>query len=510
MKGVFFFIIVAIVLTACADGPSGRHAPQVLTAFDSGHQMVIQYCSGCHLPVQPDILDKKTWKNMVLPAMAEKMGIKVWNGNQYYPATGNAQPQISFSEWTRLVEYFDHAAPDSIPVSRSADSLVTDWFVFSLQKPLLQVTEKASTMMVSFDSISHKIFTADNDNHLFQWTSRLKKEQVHRLASPAVNVEFKKEVNGGSTGIFTLIGTMQAVDQSLGELVSFTVGDTASKPLILADKVPRPIHSVSGDFDKDGLEDWLVCGFGHESGALYLAHQNADGSFSKTVLRDVPGATQSITGDFNGDGWLDFYCLFAHADEGIWLFTNDKKGGFNAENVLRFPPYYGSTSFQLVDFNQDGRLDILYTCGDNSDYSRILKREHGVYIFLNEGGDKFRQAWFYHVNGSTKAVAADFNRDGLMDIATIAFFADLKNNPSEKFICFEQKGPLQFKAHALPIAKAGRWICMDVKDLDHDGDQDVILGNYSRGFINQPGFEPGWDMYTPFVVLENGFVRKKR
>ncbi|MEO6914865.1 MAG: VCBS repeat-containing protein [Chitinophagaceae bacterium] len=501
MKNILFAVFL-LSIVGCGDGPGKRSSAGPLTFDDSGHRMVIQYCGSCHLPVQPGVLDRKTWKDHVLPAMAEKMGIRVWNGNQYYPATGNAQPLISFTDWMKLVEYFDHTAPDSLQLAKSV-SLKQDWFGFALKKPLVKGGIKASTMMVSFDTISNKIFTADNENYLHQWNAGLRQEQKYLLPSPAVNVDFRRNEGGGSTGIFTLIGTMQAVDQSLGEIVSFTPHDPAPKPLVMAAAFPRPVESVAGDFNRDGLEDWLVCGFGHEAGALYLAQQNADHTFSKKVIRDVPGATQCITGDFNGDGWPDFYCLFAHGDEGIWLFTNDRKGGFKSENILRFPPYYGSTSFQLVDFNKDGRLDILYTCGDNSDYSRILKPFHGVYIFRNEGGNKYSQAWFYHVNGSTKAVAADFTGDGKIDIATIAFFADLQHNPLEKFICFEQQGEMRFLPHALPLSRAGRWICMDVKDYDHDGDQDIILGNFSRGFINQPGFEPDWDVYTPFVVLEN-------
>ena len=75
------------------------------------------------------------------------------------------------------------------------------------------------------------------------------------------------------------------------------------------------------------------------------------------------------------------------------MFLNDKKGGFTSTNLLRFPPVYGSSSFQLVDFNNDGKPDILYTSGDNSDYSKVLKSFHGVYIFLNQGDFKFKQCY---------------------------------------------------------------------------------------------------------------------
>ena len=164
---------------------------------------------------------------------------------------------------------------------------------------------------------------------------------------------------------------------------------------------------------------------------------------------------------------------------------------------------WGSTSFQLVDFNRDGNLDILYTCGDNSDYSKILKPFHGVYIFLNQGGFRYKQAYFYPINGCTKAVAADFDGDGDLDLTTIAFFGDLKNRPAETFLYFEQQRFLDFLPHAVPVSAFGRWICMDVGDWDNDGDPDVALGNFARGFQIQKDLAPRWNAYLPLIVLEN-------
>jgi hypothetical protein len=272
---------------------------------------------------------------------------------------------------------------------------------------------------------------------------------------------------------------------------------------IIADKLPRPVQSLSADFDKDGLEDRLICGFGHNMGGLYWYKQSVNKSFEKKIISTMPGAEHAVIGDFNHDGWPDVVCLFAQADEGIWLFLNDHKGGFTTTNLLKFPPVYGSSSFQLVDFNHDGKLDILYTSGDNSDYSKILKPFHGVYIYLNQGNFKYKQAYFYPVNGATKAIAADFNGDGKLDIALIAFFPDLKNNPAEGFTYFEQDKPMHFIPHNLPIENEGRWICMDVADYNADGKPDIILGNYALGFINEDGLKPTWNTRIPFVILKN-------
>src|SRR5699024_7750834 len=197
--------------------------------------------------------------------------------------------------------------------------------------------------------------------------------------------------------------------------------------------------------------------------------------------------------------------LFAQGNEGIWLFINNKTGGFILKNLLRFPPVYGSTGFQLADFNNDGKPDILYTAGDNADYSAIFKPYHGVYIFINEGDYHYKKAYFYHINGTTKATAADFDKDGDLDIATISFYADLRGNHSpDTFIYFQQVQPLQFiPSSPASVHELGRWICMDIADIDQDNDPDIILGNYSESFMTQKKIEPDWNTRLPFIVLKN-------
>lgn len=195
--------------------------------------------------------------------------------------------------------------------------------------------------------------------------------------------------------------------------------------------------------------------------------------------------------------------LFAHDDEGIWMFTNDRQGGFRSENILRFPLVFGSTSFQLTDINKDGLKDIILTNGDNADYSPVLKPYHGLRIYLNKGGYEYEEAYFYPVNGTTKAIAEDFDNDGDLDIATISFFADMKSDLSGSFIYFEQKNELTFDPLVVPIQEYGRWIVMDAVDFDRDGDVDIVLGNFSRWFMNEENFEQTWNTQIPILLLLN-------
>ena len=192
----------------------------------------------------------------------------------------------------------------------------------------------------------------------------------------------------------------------------------------------------------------------------------------------------------------DIWVLFAQAQEGIFLFTNKGKGAegvpsggvpssgvshFDEKEILRFSPVHGSSYFEMTDLNNDGFKDILYTSGDNADYStHLLKNFHGVYGYLNDGKNGFKQQFFFPIHGCFKAIARDFDKDGDIDIATISYFPDIKNQPKEAFVYLENKGNLSFKPFTIKEANAGNWLVMDAADIDADGDEDIVLGNFDR------------------------------
>lgn len=505
--GIF---VVAACFQAC-DRSAQSGEMELTGELAEGRDAAQKYCSTCHLAVAPALLDKDTWKNRVLPVMAQYFGIEVWQRNQYFANERSAMP---ITDWMKIVAYYDSLAPAHLSAARPPVPVREEWAGFSLKTPANDTSRLATTTMVAIDSAGRAIYTSSSEMPaLVSWDQDFSKKTEATLSSPAMHMLFSGGPAAGDPApgspprqpVVTVVGEMRAYDVSKGELYRFKPSG-AYDPLPFVTGLRRPLHTSAADFNQDGKTDYVVSAFGHNQGGLYLFRQMRDGKFEKVPVREIAGATQSAAGDFNGDGWTDIIALFAHAQEGIWLFTNDKKGGFSETPLLRFPPVCGSSSFQLADFNRDGLPDIIYTAGDNSDYSRILKPYHGIYIYLNKGNNHFEQSWFYPANGATKAMAADFDGDGDLDIASIAFFADHLRNPGEKFLYFRNessKTGLKFQPISLPIARYGRWICMDVNDWDGDGEPDIVLGNYSRGFLNQEEVKPDWNVYLPFIVLQN-------
>ncbi len=500
---LFVFILSGTVLfNGCKSKTAGNIEFQATgDTIADGKKLVQLYCTKCHALVPAEALPKDIWKFHTLPSMSHNLGISTY-GISYYKGPKDTAG-ISLTNWEIVQAYYNKVAPAELPAAKPSVPLSADWAGFSLQKPE-ESKNVAHTSMVAADQSSGKIYTSDVlKTNLIEWDKNLKPRIVAELPSAGVDAEFIKDEKGADAALVTCIGQIEAMDFPNGKVVTVDLGQkTTAAPKIVASDISRPVQSVSGDFNKDGLTDWIICSQGKKSGEVYLFTQKSDHSFLQSTIFKKAGAVQARVGDFNNDGWPDLMVLFGSGDEGLWLFLNDQKGGFTSRNLLQFPPVYGSTSFQLVDMNHDGKLDLIYTCGYNFRDSRILKPYHGLYIFTNQGDWNFKESYFYPIDGCIKAIATDFDGDGDIDIATIAFFADLKSKPEEGFIYFEQDKPMSFKPHAVPVSKYGRWMTLDTI-AKANGRPDIVLGNYASGFSIQPELKPFWNIYLPLIVLEN-------
>jgi hypothetical protein len=498
LSGLIFTI--ATILAGCGD-----NEPTDEELLAGAKKVAVLHCGRCHEAPDASLLDSATWNKYILPAMGRKLGLRSFMDQ--YIAGPNAE--LSLADWNKIVVYYRYASPKKLIIPKP--NAVIDSAIFRMKRPAQVDTKhgEAMTTMVTFNPIDKHFYTGDAGNKLYRWDSDLTPTLIKTFHSPITDASFYQTATEPNAAVITCIGILPPNDELKGSLVHINLNKKDTT--LLEDSLPRPVKSFAADFNKDGLMDYVTCGFGRDRGGLFLIEQQPNHHFKRKIIRGIPGPEIVYTGDYNGDGWPDIACLFAQGDEGIWLFLNDKKGGFITKNIMRFQPVYGSSSFQLVDFNHDGKLDILYTCGDNNDYSPVFKPYHGVYIFTNQGDWTFRQTYFYHINGCSKAIATDFDKDGDLDLAVIAFFPDYKYHPTEGFTYHEQLSPGKFKVHEVPVNKLGRWISMEANDIDGDGDTDIVLGNFSvgaQGLMNQKDYKPDWDMYEPVILLKNKTVNK--
>jgi hypothetical protein len=104
-----------------------------------------------------------------------------------------------------------------------------------------------------------------------------------------------------------------------------------------------------------------------------------------------------------------------------------------------------------------------------------------VRIYLNNGENQFSEEFFFTQAGSNKAMTADFDGDGDLDIIACAFY-DYLPDVRQSIVYLENKGDLRFVANYVPEGFAGNWLTMDIGDYNLDGKPDVFLGSYFHNF----------------------------
>ncbi len=461
---IFFFALVIIFIS--------------FLSCENQHQkderLAKKYCGSCHIFPDPSLLDKNTWEKGVFPEMAFRMGLD----NTRFSTTPLADqaailmslpdsPMITQENWERIKKYYHETAPDSliIPDQKISDTLKQ----FEVKPIRLPVLQHQVVTAIAQDSTKDTIYIGTRQGKLYEFNHNFEVKDSIRLSSAPSKLTLQK--NADPT--ILLMGIMDPSEQARGSVAILQEDRTFAYEI---DSLQRPVDFERVDFNNDQADDYVICNFGNHTGSLGVYERLANGKFRRHVLSNLPGARRIIIKDFDGNGLKDIMALMSQGDERILLFYNQGNFQFRLTTLLRFNAVQGSSYIEIADFNNDGKSDILYTNGDNNDYSLILKPYHGVHIFLNSGTNEFKESWFYPMHGASQARVADFDQDGDLDIGAISFFPDFKNHPDQGFIYFENT-PQGFKPQITRMANKGRWITMEAFDYDHDGDKDILLGS---------------------------------
>jgi hypothetical protein len=477
-------------------------------------ELAKDWCSRCHLFPEPDLLDRSTWMDHVLPEMGARLGFKKFRERSFNPNPSAPQgiyakdPMLPSEDWERIINYYDESAPVHLKKPTKISPTRTE--LFSINLPSTPFSEFPASTAVFIDENGQRLLIGDSyRNSLEIYASDLALIGKIQLAGPISRIIKKRSEEYIVT---TLLNSIAPSDQQGGELVevNFSGGlsTTPSKAKRLARDLNRPVDVLSDDFNNDGLSDYIVSNFGEHFGSLSFFTSLPDGSVERRDLfREAGPISMKI---FKNDLWL----LNSQARERVIRIRNFRNNrGQDFQTILEFPPSYGSMTLKVADFNDDGLADLIYLAGDNADFSTVYKPYHGIYLFIGTQDGAFQQEMFYPLDGAYGAVIRDFDLDGDLDIAAISYFPNFEESLDQATFVLLENNEGEFVPRFLNgLGKLGRYVAIDAGDLDGDGDQDIALANLAFGALGPLNPESAildqWLKGPQFVILKNMTVQR--
>lgn len=234
------------------------------------------------------------------------------------------------------------------------------------------------------------------------------------------------------------------------------------------DDRPMIANVATADLDGDGRLD-IVAADAAANRVVWL-RQAASGTFSESVLAEVPGPAHVHAADLDTDGDLDL----AVASLGV-LFPNNQKIGavvlLENDGRQHFTPHIVLDTVARVadvrsgDLDGDGDLDLSVAhFGYDQGETRWLE---------NQGGWRFASHVLQSLSGPINAEIADVDGDRDLDIVTLV------SQEWEEIYAFLNDGRGQFTPRRIFGASnedfGSSWISL--ADLDGDGDPDVVYSN---------------------------------
>lgn len=221
--------------------------------------------------------------------------------------------------------------------------------------------------------------------------------------------------NDGKPDVVAAIDAVTTPNSSIQLEVFLGQGDGSFQSPLSVPSVHGQVALAAADFNGDGKQDLALLVSTYEGAAsdqvlIYLG--DGKGGFSAPTSYPVgPQALAFAVGDFNGDGKPDL----AIADTGTYQMLNGNltflfgKGDGTFSSAAMLPlsigPEMGPEAVAAADFNRDGKLDLA-----------VIMPDKTVWVLLGRGDGTFQSPVTYPITGDSGVSTADLNGDSIPDL----------------------------------------------------------------------------------------------
>ena len=446
-------------------------------------------CGACHQVPEPSSAPQERWGQIVFH-MADIV--------EYYSRDSSlSAPVAPFTnrELIDLVHYFGvfSEGEQSLPSDPGVTQKLFEGYTLGVRPGSGEQPRIGHVNVVDFDRDGRDDVIVSDFNRravtlISRGADRWRERGLGEASFPGHTEVVDANEDGRPDLVVAELGSALPTDDRVGKVsLLINEGDLEFTRKTILEGVGRVADARPGDFDGDGDEDFVVAVFGWiKSGGIGWLEQTDSGEYAYHPISSKAGGIHVPPIDLNGDGRLDFIALISQQYEEVIAYVNRGGGEFEPRTLFKADsPTFGSSGIELVDLDQDGDRDVVYTNGDAFDLSPpMILPSHGVQWLENKGNLRFEYHDILRFYGSYRAVTGDLDRDEDLDIVAVSLVNNWANPARKSIIWLENDGSEEFTPHG--ISRSPTYIISaSLGDLDGDGWLDIVTGNMHSRRMNR-------------------------